>query len=99
MQTDLIIITHLLSNDNKGLKGVSGSILLHVGGKKINVCFYTVQYPVCWIDQSALHFTPVITGHLSRPVHSGTNSASLGSILCMQQLRATTDHSHFHHGL
>ena len=25
-----------------------------------------------------------------RPVHSGTNSASLGSMLAMQQLRATT---------
>ena len=29
-----------------------------------------------------------------RPVHSDTNSASLGSILAMQQLRATTKHSH-----
>ena len=31
-----------------------------------------------------------------RPVHSDTNSASLGSILARQQLRATTIHSHFH---
>ena len=34
-----------------------------------------------------------------RPVHSGTNSASLGSILAMQQLRAKTIHSHFQHHL
>ena len=32
-----------------------------------------------------------------RPVHANTNSVSLGSILVMQQLRATTIHSHFHH--
>ena len=32
-----------------------------------------------------------------RPVHSDTNSASPGSILAMQQLPATTNHSHFHH--
>ena len=32
-------------------------------------------------------------------VHSGTNSASLGSILAMQQLRAKTIHSHFQHHL
>ena len=34
-----------------------------------------------------------------RPVHSDTNSASLGSILAMEQLCATTKHSHFHHCL
>ena len=34
-----------------------------------------------------------------RPVHSDTNSASLGSILATQQLRAKTIHSHFHHCL
>ena len=32
-------------------------------------------------------------------VHSDTNSASPGSILVRQQLRATTKHSHFHHSL
>ena len=34
-----------------------------------------------------------------RPVHSDTNSASLGSILAMQQLNAMTNHSHFQHCL
>ena len=33
------------------------------------------------------------------PVHSDTNSASPGSILATQQLRAKTIHSHFHHCL
>ena len=47
MQTYLIIITHILPNDSKGLKGVSGSILLHAVVKKVKVCFYTAQYPVC----------------------------------------------------
>ena len=47
MQTYLIIITHLLPNDSKGLKGVSGSILLHAVVKRVKVCFYTEQYPVC----------------------------------------------------
>ena len=37
--------------------------------------------------------------HPDRPVHSDTNSASPGSILATQQLRATTKHSHFHHCL
>ena len=37
----LIIITHLLPNDSKGLKGVSGSILLHAVVKMVKVCFYT----------------------------------------------------------
>ena len=40
------------------------------------------QYPVSWTAQSALHF---------RYVHSDTNSASPGSILAMQQLRAKAD--------
>ena len=41
MQTYLIIITHLLPNDSNGLKlkGVSGSILLHAGGKKCKGMF------------------------------------------------------------
>ena len=43
----LSIITHLLPNDSEGLKGVSGSILLHAVVKKVKVCFYTAQYPVC----------------------------------------------------
>ena len=58
--------------------------------KKGKGLFYLVQYPVRWNAQSALHFTP------GRPVHSDTNSASLGRILAMQQLCAKTIHSYFH---
>ena len=51
--------------------------------------FYIAQYPVRWPAQSVSYVsTP------DRPVHSNTNSASPGSILAMQQLRATTIHSH-----
>ena len=32
-----------------------------------------------------------------RPIHSDTNSASLGSILAMQELRAMTNHSRLAH--
>ena len=39
------------------------------------------------------------TWHRLIAVHSGTNSTSPGSILAVQQLRATTIHSHFHHCL
>ena len=46
--------------------------------------FYRAQYPVRWTAQSTLHFLPSLT------VHSDTNSASPGSILAMQELRATT---------
>ena len=41
--------------------------------------FYIAQYPVHWTAQSALQFS-----FSARPVHSDTNSASLGSILAMQ---------------
>ena len=58
----------------------------HIKGKD-----YTAHYPVRWTAQSASHFTSWQT--------SDTNSASLGSILGMRQLRATTIHSHFHHCL
>ena len=57
-----------------------------------NVCFYTAQYSVHWTAQSTLHFSSP-----GRPVHSDTNSASLGGILGMQQLCATIIHSHFQH--
>ena len=50
--------------------------------KKVKVCFYIAQYPVRWTAQSALHLSSP-----GRPVHSDTNSASLGSILAMQRLR------------
>ena len=45
--------------------------------------FYIAQYTVRWTGQIALHFFPPS----GRPVHSDTNSASLGSILVTQQLR------------
>ena len=35
---------------------------------------------------------PLYTSPPSRPVHSGTNSTSVGSIIAMQQLRAKTNH-------
>ena len=57
------------------------------------VCFYIAQYPVRWTAQSALHFLPTLFALLGRPVHSDTNSASPGSILVMQQLRATNKSS------
>ena len=48
--------------------------------------FYIAQYPVRWIAQSALHFLPSLTDlFIPTPF-----SASPGSILAMQQLRATT---------
>ena len=46
--------------------------------------FYIEQYPVRWTAQSGLHFF----ASPGRPVHSDTNSASPGSILARQQLRA-----------
>ena len=53
--------------------------------KKGKGSFYIAQYPVRWTAQSALHFSSP-----GRPVHSDTNSASPGSILARQQLRAKT---------
>ena len=55
-----------------------------MGCKKGRGSFYIAQYPVRWTAQSALHFLP----SPGRPVHSDTNSASPGSILARQQLRA-----------
>ena len=52
----------------------------------VKVCkryvFYKALYPVRWTAQSALHLSSP-----GRPVHSDTNSASLGSILAMPHLR------------
>ena len=50
--------------------------------KKVKVCFYIVQYQVRWTAQSALHFPPLADLFIPTPF-----SASLGSILAMQQLR------------
>ena len=56
--------------------------------KKGKGSFYIAQYPVRWTAQSALG--PTLFASPDRPVHSGTNSASPGSILVRQQLRAKT---------
>ena len=53
--------------------------------KKGKGSFYIAQYPVRWTAQSALHVSSP-----GRLVHSDTNSASPGSILVRQQLRAKT---------
>ena len=50
------------------------------GEKK--VWFYIALYPVHWTAQSALHFPPLADLFIPTPF-----SASLGSILAMQQLR------------
>ena len=48
--------------------------------------FYIAQYPVRWTAQSASHFLPSLTDlFIPTPF-----SASQGSILAMQQLRANT---------
>ena len=50
--------------------------------KKVKVWFYIALYPVRWTAQSALHFRPLADLFIPTPF-----SASLGSILAMQQLR------------
>ena len=53
---------------------------------KVKVCFYIAQYPVHWTAQSALHFLPSLADlFIPTPF-----SASPGSILARQQLRAKT---------
>ena len=49
--------------------------------KKVKVWFYIALYPVRWTAQSALHFPPLADLFIPTPF-----SASLGSILAMQQL-------------
>ena len=51
-------------------------------GKGKKVWFYIALYPVHWTAQSALHFPPLADLFIPTPF-----SASLGSILAMQQLR------------
>ena len=51
-------------------------------GKVKKVWFYIALYPVRWTAQSALHFPPLADLFIPTPF-----SASLGSILAMQQLR------------
>ena len=49
---------------------------------KVKVLFYIALYPVRWTAKSALHFPPPTDLFIPTPF-----SASLGSILAMQQLR------------
>ena len=49
---------------------------------QVKVWFYIALYPVRWTAQSALHFPPLADLFIPTPF-----SASLGSILAMQQLR------------
>ena len=71
---------------------------IHVGDTDLKalvekkVWFYIALYPVRWTAQSALHFPPLADLFIPTPF-----SASLGSILAMQQLR--NDYSlTFHQG-
>ena len=48
----------------------------------LKIWFYIALYPVRWTAQSALHFPPLADLFIPTPF-----SASLGSILAMQQLR------------
>ena len=50
-------------------------------------------------DGGIISLKVLYTSPPGRPVHSDTNSASLGSIIAMQKLRAMTNHSHFQHCL
>ena len=61
-----------LGEETSGLKGK----------KKVKVWFYIALYPVRWTAQSALHSHPLADLFIPTPF-----SASLGSILAMQQLR------------
>ena len=44
---------------------------------EVKICSYLALYPIRWTTQGVLHFLPPPP---DRPVHSDTNSASLGSI-------------------
>ena len=57
----------------------------HQGWGSSKGSFYIAQYPVRWTAQSALHFPPLADMFIPTPF-----SASLGSILARQQLRAKT---------
>ena len=69
---------------NNGLVGSCWIATRIIKGKKDS--FYIAQYPVRWTAQK--RFT--LFALPDRPVHSATNSASPGSILATQQLRAKT---------
>ena len=60
---------------------ILSSMCAHDNNQK-KVWFYIALYPVHWTAQSALHFPPLADLFIPTPF-----SASLGSILAMQQLR------------
>ena len=80
LQTSLIIITQLLPNDSKGLKGVSGSMLLQAEVKRFAKGMFLYSAVSSPLDRSECSALPP-----GRPAHSDTNSTSLGSILATQQ--------------
>ena len=57
-------------------------IMLELCCRGSSLWFYIALYPVRWTAQSALHFPPLADLFIPTPF-----SASLGSILAMQQLR------------
>ena len=69
------------SRKGRGFADVTFSVI-QLFKKKVKVWFYIALYPVHWTAQSALHFPP--PADLFIPT---LFSASLGSILAMQQLR------------
>ena len=71
----LIIITHLLPNDSKGLKGVSGSILLHAVCGKNGKGMFLYSVVSSLLDHSKRFVVNTLPP--DRPVHSDTNWASL----------------------
>ena len=66
---------HVIQNESGDSNG--GNVKV-----KVKVWFYIALYPVRWTAQSALHFPPLADLFIPTPF-----SASLGSILAMQQLR------------
>ena len=67
---------------HNGSPPAHGPIILLCKKKKVKVWFYIALYPVRWTAQSALHSPPLADLFIPTPF-----SASLGSILAMQQLR------------
>ena len=81
-----------------------GKLSCTVNNLQQGKCWVSLEFtpPIACIIKSIQSFGPLkalYTSPPGRPVHSDTNSSSLGSILAMQLLRAKIIHSHFHNGL
>ena len=87
---------------NDGTTAIMAVSLRNHGDNGGATAVYAVQAPQ-WYRASGvtgvLDLEVLYTLPPGRPVHSDTNSASLGSIIAMQKLRAMTNHSHFQHCL